>query len=176
MRISLSNSAPLSVPRLQQWWEQWESLLLSNTFAPRVKDKEHRARPWGGGCPGPVNSGGLTSGQSTEKCRFHKYRGWGGKFLNFPSFSLDHFSFPPKVIWPNRQRHGWQTHNLGFQDWSETQIYLLDGATLLHTLLWFTFFPLKRWKLKSAAWQSSKKLIFLNSIIKSSATTNLLSY
>lgn len=38
---------------LQQLWELEESLLLSNTFAPCVKDKEHHAWLWGPGSPVP---------------------------------------------------------------------------------------------------------------------------
>ena len=38
---------------LQHLWELEESLLLSNTFAPCVKDKEHHERLWGPGSPVP---------------------------------------------------------------------------------------------------------------------------
>lgn len=44
----------------------------------------------------PVNSGGPPSVQPTEKCRVYEHRGWGGKFLHFLPFPLDHFSFSPK--------------------------------------------------------------------------------
>lgn len=43
----------------------------------------------------------------------------------------------------------------------------VEQSYTLHTLPWLGLFLLKKCKLKSAAWQNCKKLIFLNSIIKS---------
>lgn len=144
MRISLSNSTLLSVLWLQQLWELEESLLLSNTSAPSAKDKEQHVWLWGWGCPAPCELRGPTSGQSTEKWPFYEHRAWGGKFLSFLSLSCDHFSFSPKVIWPNRQRHGWQ-------DWSVPQIYSLSRAAQMTR-----FLPLENVKIKNSCFTNCK--------------------
>lgn len=129
MRISLSNSALLSVPRLQQSWELEESLLLSNPLAPCVKDKEHHAWRWGWGCPAPRELRGAALGSIHREVSSLWTQGLGRKVLTFSSFSFRSFLIFSKKLWLNQQRHGWQTHNLGFQDWFVPQIYLLNRAT-----------------------------------------------
>lgn len=129
MRISLSNSALLSVPRLQQSWEQEESLLLSNPLAPCVKDKEHHAWCWGWGWPAPRELRGAALGSTHREVSSLWTQGLGRKVLTFSSFSFRSFLIFSKKIWLNQQRHGRQTHNLGFQDWFVPQIYLFNRAT-----------------------------------------------
>lgn len=132
----------LSVPRLQQFWELEESLLLSNTFAPWVKDKGHHAWLWGWGCPAPHELGGHPR-DNPQRSVHSMNRAWKGKFLNFLSLSLDHFSFSPKETGPNRQRHWWQTHNLCLQDWSVPQNYSLSRAASMTQ-----FLPFEKVKIK----------------------------
>lgn len=92
MRISLSNSALLSVPRLQQSCELGESLLLSNPLAPCVKDKEHHAWRWGWGCPAPHElEGGGALGTIHREASLLWTQGLGRKVLKFSSFVLRPF-------------------------------------------------------------------------------------
>lgn len=172
MRISLSNSALLSGLQAAAVVRAERIAVAKQHFAPWVKDKEHHAQLWGRGSPVPRELWGADLGTINREMSILLIWGLGrGEFLNFLSFSLDHFSFSPKGAWPNGQRSGWQTHNLGFQDLLVPQISSLNRDASVYTLPWLSFFRLKKVKIKTNCFTKLQEINFLNSIITSSAIT-----